>query len=118
MIKIGVSEKQITNKTKGIVLAHTLGNPFNLEKSVELGEKYELFLMEDMCDAFGSKYDEKNVGTYQETRSWVENAKTRTELDAWGNYKQHEFISTTGWASGGTREVFAKTLPHLLKRRR
>ncbi len=57
-------ESAITDKTKGIVLAHTLGNPFNLEKIVELCEKYELFLMEDMCDAFGSKYEDKNVGTF------------------------------------------------------
>ena len=42
----------------------TLGNPFNLEKIVELCEKYELFLMEDMCDAFGSTYKGKNVGTF------------------------------------------------------
>jgi len=57
-------ESSITTKTKGIVLAHTLGNPFNLNKILEICEKYNLFLMEDMCDAFGSKYDNKYIGQF------------------------------------------------------
>lgn len=57
-------ESSITTKTKGIVLAHTLGNPFNLNRIVEICQKYNLFLMEDMCDAFGSKYDNKYIGQF------------------------------------------------------
>lgn len=57
-------EEKINENTKGIVLAHTLGNPFNLKKIIDLCEKYDLFLMEDMCDAFGSKYSGKLVGTF------------------------------------------------------
>tara|TARA_Y100000768_G_scaffold164672_1_gene123219 strand:+ start:3671 stop:4978 length:1308 start_codon:yes stop_codon:yes gene_type:complete len=57
-------EEKITPKTVGIVLAHTLGNPFGLEKIKEICEKYNLFLMEDNCDAFGSKYDNKFTGTF------------------------------------------------------
>jgi len=57
-------EKSITSKTKGIVLAHTLGNPFEINKIKSLCEKYNLFLMEDMCDALGSKYDGKYVGSF------------------------------------------------------
>lgn len=57
-------EKAITKKTKGIVLAHTLGNPFNLKVIKKICEKYNLFLFEDMCDAFGSEYDDKKVGTF------------------------------------------------------
>jgi len=57
-------EKKITSKTKGIVLAHTLGNPFNLNKIKEICEDNNLFLMEDMCDAFGSTYDGKMVGQF------------------------------------------------------
>ncbi|MDC0595389.1 lipopolysaccharide biosynthesis protein RfbH [Acidimicrobiia bacterium] len=57
-------EAQITKKTKGIVLAHTLGNPYDLDKIKKLADKYDLFLMEDMCDALGSTYKEKNVGTF------------------------------------------------------
>ncbi len=63
-IDVDKIENSITKKTKGIVLAHTLGNPFNLEKVMEICEKYNLFLMEDMCDAFGSTFDNKNVGTF------------------------------------------------------
>lgn len=57
-------ESSITSKTKGIVLAHTLGNPFNLNKILQICDKYDLFLMEDMCDAFGSKYDNKYIGQF------------------------------------------------------
>jgi len=57
-------EKAISNKTKAIMLAHTLGNPFNLEKVMELVKKYDLFLIEDCCDAVGAKYKGKNVGSF------------------------------------------------------
>ena len=57
-------EAMITKKTKGIVIAHTLGIPFNLEKIKEICEKYNLFLMEDNCDSFGSKYKNKLTGTF------------------------------------------------------
>ena len=50
-------EKAITKKTKGIVLAHTLGNPFDVNAILEICEKYDLFLMEDCCDALGAKYE-------------------------------------------------------------
>ena len=57
-------EAAITNKTKAIMLAHTLGNPFNLSKIKELCEKYNLWLIEDCCDALGASYNGKNVGTF------------------------------------------------------
>ena len=57
-------EKAVTDKTKAIILAHTLGNPFNLKKVKEICEKYNLWLIEDCCDAFGSTYDNKKVGTF------------------------------------------------------
>ena len=57
-------EEKINSKTVGIVLAHTLGNPFDLEKIINLTKKYNLFLMEDSCDALGSKFDEKYIGTF------------------------------------------------------
>ena len=59
-------EEKITEKTKGIVLAHTLGNPFDLDKIIKIKEKYGLFLVEDMCDAFGAKYENKYVGNFGE----------------------------------------------------
>lgn len=63
-IDANLIERSITSSTKGIVLAHTLGNPFNLDKIQEICKKYNLFLMEDMCDALGSKYGGKFVGTF------------------------------------------------------
>ena len=57
-------EEAINNKTKAIMLAHTLGNPFNVKKIKEICEKYNLWLIEDSCDALGSKFDNQNVGTF------------------------------------------------------
>jgi len=63
-INSNLIEQSITSRTKGIVLAHTLGNPFEINKIKSLCDKYNLFLMEDMCDALGSKYDGKYVGSF------------------------------------------------------
>jgi CDP-6-deoxy-D-xylo-4-hexulose-3-dehydrase len=57
-------EEAITKKTKAIMLAHTLGNPFNVKKIKEICIKYNLWLIEDSCDALGSKYNNQNVGTF------------------------------------------------------
>jgi len=57
-------EEAITSKTKAVMLAHTLGNPFNVKKIKELCDKYNLWLVEDSCDALGSKFEQKNVGTF------------------------------------------------------
>jgi CDP-6-deoxy-D-xylo-4-hexulose-3-dehydrase len=63
-INADLIEAAITPKTKAIMLAHTLGNPFNLRKVRELCDKYNLWLVEDCCDALGAKYDGKLVGTF------------------------------------------------------
>tara|TARA_B100001248_G_C27391392_1_gene462553 strand:+ start:225 stop:1556 length:1332 start_codon:yes stop_codon:yes gene_type:complete len=57
-------EKAITKKTKAIMIAHTLGNPFNLEKVSRIAKKYNLYLIEDCCDALGAEYNGKKVGTF------------------------------------------------------
>jgi CDP-4-dehydro-6-deoxyglucose reductase, E1 len=57
-------EEAITPKTKAIMVAHTLGNPFNLKAVKSICEKHNLWLIEDSCDALGSKYDGKTVGTF------------------------------------------------------
>jgi CDP-6-deoxy-D-xylo-4-hexulose-3-dehydrase len=57
-------ESAIGPKTKAIMLAHTLGNPFNLEIVTKLCKKYNLWLIEDCCDALGSKYNGQMVGTF------------------------------------------------------
>jgi CDP-6-deoxy-D-xylo-4-hexulose-3-dehydrase len=57
-------EDLITKKTKAIMIAHTLGNPFNIKKVKEICGKYNLWLIEDTCDALGSKYNNQYVGTF------------------------------------------------------
>jgi len=54
----------ITPKTKAIMLAHTLGNPYDLAAIMALAKKHHLWLIEDCCDALGSTYDGKRVGTF------------------------------------------------------
>jgi CDP-6-deoxy-D-xylo-4-hexulose-3-dehydrase len=56
--------EQYLKKTKAFFLAHTLGNPFNLDKIQDICRKYNLWFIEDNCDALGSKYDEKYTGTF------------------------------------------------------
>jgi CDP-6-deoxy-D-xylo-4-hexulose-3-dehydrase len=57
-------EAAITPKTKAIMLAHSLGNPFNLDVVTALCKKYNLWLVEDCCDALGATYNGQMVGTF------------------------------------------------------
>ncbi len=57
-------EAAISDKTKAIMLAHTLGNPYDLARIVHIAKKYNLWLVEDCCDALGSTYDGKLVGSF------------------------------------------------------
>ena len=57
-------EEAITSKTKAIMIAHTLGNPFNLKAVKSICEKKNLWLVEDSCDALGSTYEKRMVGTF------------------------------------------------------
>ena len=57
-------EQAIGPRTKAIMLAHTLGNPFNLDVVTALCKKHNLWLIEDCCDALGSTYCGRKVGTF------------------------------------------------------
>lgn len=57
-------EAAISPKTKAIMLAHTLGNPYNLDVITAICKKYNLWLVEDCCDALGATYHGKMVGTF------------------------------------------------------
>jgi len=57
-------EEAITKKTKALMLAHSLGNPFNLELVTKICKKHNLWLVEDCCDALGSTYKGQMVGTF------------------------------------------------------
>ena len=57
-------EAAIGPKTKAIMMAHTLGNPFNLDLVEKLVKKHNLWVVEDSCDALGGTYRGKNLGTF------------------------------------------------------
>ncbi|HIG0354947.1 lipopolysaccharide biosynthesis protein RfbH [Clostridium botulinum B2 128] len=63
-IKVDQLEKALSNKTKAIIIAHTLGNPFNLEEVMKFAKTHDLWVIEDNCDALGSKYNGKYTGTF------------------------------------------------------
>ncbi len=57
-------EEAISPKTKAIMLAHSLGNPFNLKVILEICKKHNLWLIEDNCDSLGSRYNGQLTGTF------------------------------------------------------
>ena len=63
-IDIKYLKKALTKKTKAIMIAHTMGNPFDLEKVSDFCKKNNLYLIEDCCDAFGAEFKGKHVGTF------------------------------------------------------
>jgi len=63
-INVAALEKAITKKTKAIMIAHTLGNPYQIDKIKKLCKKHDLWLVEDNCDGLGSRYRGKLTGTF------------------------------------------------------
>lgn len=63
-ISIEALENAISPNTKAIMIAHTMGNPFNLDKVMEVANKHNLWVVEDNCDALGSLYNGRLTGTY------------------------------------------------------
>ena len=63
-IRAELIEKAITKKTKAIFIAHTLGNPVNISLILKIAKKYNLWFIEDNCDALGSKYKGQYTGTF------------------------------------------------------
>lgn len=57
-------EEAVSSKTRAIFMAHTLGNPFDLDKVLEIAKKHDLWVIEDNCDAVGSTYDGKMTGSF------------------------------------------------------
>lgn len=57
-------EEAVSDRTRAIMVAHTLGNPFDLAEIKRIAEKYDLWLIEDCCDALGSTYNGQLVGTF------------------------------------------------------
>lgn len=63
-IDVTMLERALSVKTKAVMVAHTLGNPFDVKAVKAFCEKHNLWLVEDCCDAVGAKFDGKLVGTY------------------------------------------------------
>lgn len=63
-IDVSQLKNALSSKTKAIMIAHTLGNPFNLKAIKEFCDKHGLWLIEDNCDALGSMYENKFTGTW------------------------------------------------------
>jgi CDP-6-deoxy-D-xylo-4-hexulose-3-dehydrase len=63
-VDVTLLEEAITPRTRAIMIAHTLGNPFNLGVVTEVAKKRGLFLVEDCCDALGATYRGRRVGTF------------------------------------------------------
>lgn len=57
-------EEAKSSRTRAVILAHTLGNPFNLERVAEFARKNNLWLIEDCCDAVGATFQDRHVGTF------------------------------------------------------
>jgi len=63
-INVDLIEAAITPKTKAIMLAHALGNPFNVVRVKEICDKHNLWLIEDTCDALGAEFNDQKCGTF------------------------------------------------------
>ncbi len=63
-IRIDAMAEAISTRTRAIFIAHTLGNPFDLDAVIELAHKHDLFIIEDNCDALGSTYRGKSTGSF------------------------------------------------------
>jgi CDP-4-dehydro-6-deoxyglucose reductase, E1 len=63
-VKAELIESAVSEKTKAIMIAHTLGNPFNLNEVMRVAKKYNLWVVEDDCDSLGATYNGKKTGTF------------------------------------------------------
>lgn len=63
-IRPDMIEAAVSDRTRAIMVAHTLGNPFDLGEVMRVAEKYDLWVVEDCCDALGATYDGRGVGTF------------------------------------------------------
>ncbi|WP_214071530.1 lipopolysaccharide biosynthesis protein RfbH [Mucilaginibacter sp. dw_454] len=63
-VKADDIEAAVSPKTKAIMIAHSLGNPFNLDEVMRVAKKYNLWVVEDDCDSLGATYRDKKTGTY------------------------------------------------------
>jgi CDP-4-dehydro-6-deoxyglucose reductase, E1 len=63
-IDVNFLEEALSSKTKAIMVAHTLGNPFDVDAIMAFAQKHDLYVIEDTCDALGAEYKGKKIGTF------------------------------------------------------
>ncbi|MCB8977390.1 MAG: lipopolysaccharide biosynthesis protein RfbH [Ardenticatenaceae bacterium] len=63
-VNVDLLEAAVSSRTKAIMIAHTLGNPFNLDAVLEVANKHNLWLIEDNCDAVGATYNGRLTGSF------------------------------------------------------
>lgn len=63
-VKTEMIEAAVSSKTKAIMIAHSLGNPFDLDEVMRVAKKYNLWVVEDDCDSLGATYKGKKTGTF------------------------------------------------------
>lgn len=63
-VDVSQLELAVSERTRAVMLAHTLGNPFDLSAVTEFARKYNLWLIEDCCDAVGATYENRHVGSF------------------------------------------------------
>ncbi|WP_431243074.1 lipopolysaccharide biosynthesis protein RfbH [Flavobacterium sp. P21] len=63
-VKSDMIEAAVSSKTKAIMIAHSLGNPFDLDEVMRVAKKYNLWVVEDDCDSLGATYNGKKTGTF------------------------------------------------------
>ncbi len=63
-IDVSLLQQALSERTRAVMIAHTLGNPFDLAEVRRFCDEHDLWLIEDCCDALGSTYQGKHVGTY------------------------------------------------------
>ncbi|MFH1752169.1 MAG: lipopolysaccharide biosynthesis protein RfbH [archaeon] len=93
-------EEAITDKTKAMIFAHTLGNPFNLKKVKEIADKHGLVFIEDTCDALGSKFNGEMAGSFG-------------ELSTYSFYPAHHITMGEGGAIATNKDIIAKIIMSL-----
>ena len=117
-------EKKITKKTKAILLIHVLGNSCNMDKIMRIKRKYNLILIEDTCESLGSKFKNKNLGTYGEFSSFSFYSSHQISSGEGGmvcckNKEDSDIIKSLrshGWSRGTSFEKKYKTSKSLDKR--
>ena len=87
----------VPGKTKAVMMAHTLGNPFDLAATLEFCRKHNLWLIEDNCDALGCRYDGKLTGTFG-------------DLSTQSFYPPHHLTMGEGGAVNVVRDMKLKAL--------